>query len=108
MEQAVLKIWREVLNRTQIDPISLSSTRAARLWRPLTVLSRYFQLNWSLTLAQFYEHATVQEQAALLKGSSLEQPKTGREEEFEQIFLEPVKTVPDAAGKGYAGGFSGR
>lgn len=103
VEQQVLKIWQEVLNRTQIDPEASFFDQGGTSLAALTVLSRYFQLSWSLTLAQFYEHATVQEQVALLKGSSLERPKAGKEdekqEEYEQIFLEPVKTVSDAPGK---------
>ncbi len=45
----------------------------------LTVLSRYFQLNWSMTLAQFYEHAAIREQIAILKDAALEQTEKARE-----------------------------
>ena len=82
----MLKIWREVLNRTQIDPDISFFDQGGTSLAALTVLSRYFQLNWSLTLAQFYEHATVQEQVALLKGSSLEQPEADRKNELNRFF----------------------
>lgn len=47
VEQQVVKIWQEVLDRKQLDLRPPFLTREAPLWRRCTVLSRYFQLNWS-------------------------------------------------------------
>ena len=79
VEQQVVKIWQEVLDRKQLDLYASFFDQGGTSLAALTVLSRYFQLNWSMTLAQFYEHAAIREQIAILKDAALEQTEKARE-----------------------------
>ena len=75
----MVKIWQEVLDRKQLDLDASFFDQGGTSLAALTVLSRYFQLNWSMTLAQFYEHAAIREQIAILKDAALEQTEKARE-----------------------------
>ncbi|MGI5970973.1 MAG: amino acid adenylation domain-containing protein [Oscillospiraceae bacterium] len=63
-------IWLEVLGRNAVDPgISFFSQGGTSLGA-LNVLSRYFNLGLSMTLAEFYANPTLEAQERILLGSS--------------------------------------
>ncbi len=77
-ESALLKVWRDALGRAPDEDASFFTQGGTSLGA-LTVLSGYYKLGLTFSLADFYRHPTLREQARLLSG-------------------EPPKTSPESAG----------
>lgn len=63
---AILKIWQKVLGRTELSAERSFFEQGGTSLAALSVLSHYHNRKLVLSLAQFYEHPTALDQAALL------------------------------------------
>ncbi|WP_425754993.1 amino acid adenylation domain-containing protein [Ihubacter sp. rT4E-8] len=72
----VLHLWKQVLTRTELDADISFFEQGGTSLDALTVLSGYFNHNRELSLAQFYQHPTAREQAALLGFSASSENET--------------------------------
>ncbi len=63
---SVLQIWSEVLARGNLEPGVSFFEQGGTSLAALSVLSRYYNHKWEMSLQEFYEHPTVAEQLNIL------------------------------------------
>ncbi|RHP34366.1 amino acid adenylation domain-containing protein [Lachnotalea sp. AF33-28] len=71
VEEALDNLWRRVLGRESVDHTASFFEQGGSSLAALTLLGNYFNEGWTLTLAQFYDHPSIEEQKRLICGSSL-------------------------------------
>ncbi len=60
------QLWQKALGRSDVSPVQTFFEQGGTSLGALSLLSQYYDLGFSMTLAQFYEHPTLHAQRALL------------------------------------------
>jgi amino acid adenylation domain-containing protein/thioester reductase-like protein len=94
--ERLLSVWREVLRQDNISADRSFFDAGGTSLGVLNVLSRYDNIGLTMTMAEFYEHPTAKEQAALLSSGSEAVLSVPQTENFPRIVpaAQPLPTTP--------------
>lgn len=67
VQNELLSLWKTVLERNNISSDKSFFEQGGTSLAALNMLSFYFNRGWAMTLEQFYDHPTIQEQAELIQ-----------------------------------------
>jgi len=88
LEEGMLAVWRQVLNKQNIDPQQNFFELGGDSMRAIIALSQYFAANWPLSFEEFYANPTIKAQVKLIekaKGLAVPPAETIKEEVDESL-----------------------
>ncbi len=97
LRRQLTEVWELVLERKNLLPQVSFFEQGGSSMTALNALSQYFNRRWTMTLADFYAKPTIDEQAALLAGLSLQGSLAPPQPRISEITIRPGEAAPESS-----------